>query len=40
MEHHETQGELVKLALLSEFKDIQSISDLTGRDRFTSGIRK
>ncbi len=40
MEHHETQGELVKLALHSEFKDIQSISDLTGRDRFTSGIRK
>ena len=40
MEHHEIQGELAKSALLAEFKDIQSISDLTGRDRFTSGIRK
>jgi release factor glutamine methyltransferase len=39
MEHHETQGELVKSALMSEFKNIQSISDLTGRDRFTSGVR-
>jgi release factor glutamine methyltransferase len=39
MEHHETQGELVKNALMSEFKNIQSISDLTGRDRFTSGIK-
>jgi release factor glutamine methyltransferase len=40
MEHHETQGELIKVAMSSEFKDIQGISDLTGRDRFTSGIRK
>jgi release factor glutamine methyltransferase len=39
MEHHETQRELVKNAMLSEFKNIQSISDLTGRDRFTSGIK-
>ena len=39
MEHHETQGEMVKSALMSEFKNIQSISDLTGRDRFTSGIK-
>ena len=39
MEHHETQHELVKSALHSEFKNIQSISDLTGRDRFTSGIK-
>lgn len=39
MEHHETQRELIKYALQSEFKDIQSISDLTGRDRFTSGIK-
>jgi release factor glutamine methyltransferase len=39
MEHHESQGELVKDALLTEFKDIQSISDLTGRDRFTSGVK-
>ena len=39
MEHHETQQELVKNALQSEFKNIQSISDLTGRDRFTLGIK-
>lgn len=39
MEHHETQRELVNNALQSEFKNIQSISDLTGRDRFTSGIK-
>ena len=39
MEHHETQRELVKNALQSEFKNIQNISDLTGRDRFTSGIK-
>ena len=39
LEHHETQRELIKSALQSEFKDIQSISDLTGRDRFTSGIK-
>ena len=39
MEHHETQHQLVKHAMQAEFKNIQSISDLTGRDRFTSGIR-
>ena len=39
MEHHETQRDLVKNSMLSEFKNIQSISDLTGRDRFTSGIK-
>ena len=39
MERHETQGELVKQALSLDFKNIQSISDLTGRDRFTSGVR-
>ena len=39
MEHHETQGNLVKHAMASEFSNIQSISDLTGRDRFTSGIK-
>ena len=39
MEHHETQRELVNNAMQSEFKNIQSISDLTGRDRFTSGIK-
>ena len=39
MEHHETQLELVKKSMESDFKNIQSISDLTGRDRFTSGIK-
>ena len=39
MEHHETQGKLVKQAMASEFTNIQGISDLTGRDRFTFGIK-
>jgi release factor glutamine methyltransferase len=39
MEHHETQRELVKSAMQEEFKNIQNISDLTSRDRFTSGIK-
>ena len=39
MEHHETQGKQIKQAMASEFTDIQGISDLTGRDRFTSGIK-
>jgi release factor glutamine methyltransferase len=39
LEHHESQGELVKRAMASEFTDVQGISDLTGRDRFTSGKR-
>jgi release factor glutamine methyltransferase len=39
MEHHETQADLVKGVMASEFTDIQGISDLTSRDRFTSGIK-
>jgi release factor glutamine methyltransferase len=39
MEHHETQGKLVKHAMATEFTNIQSISDLASRDRFTSGIK-
>ena len=39
MEHHEQQSELVKNVMVDNFTNIQSISDLTGRDRFTSGIR-
>ena len=39
MEHHETQADLVKGAMASEFTNIQGISDFTGRDRFTSGIK-
>jgi release factor glutamine methyltransferase len=39
LEHHESQGELVKKVMAKEFNNIQGISDLTGRDRFTSGKR-
>ena len=39
LEHHESQGELVKKVMANEFNKIQGISDLTGRDRFTSGKR-
>jgi release factor glutamine methyltransferase len=39
LEHHESQGELVKKVMVNEFNNIQGISDLTGRDRFTSGKR-
>jgi release factor glutamine methyltransferase len=39
LEHHESQGELVKKVMANEFNNIQGISDLTGRDRFTSGKR-
>ena len=39
LEHHESQGELVKKVMAKEFNSIQGISDLTGRDRFTSGKR-
>lgn len=39
IEHHESQGNLVKNAMAADFANIQGISDLTGRDRFTSGIR-
>jgi release factor glutamine methyltransferase len=39
LEHHESQGELVKKVMANEFSNIQGISDLTGRDRFTSGKR-
>lgn len=39
IEHHESQGQLIKRAMANEFSNLQGISDLTGRDRFTSGIR-
>jgi release factor glutamine methyltransferase len=39
LEHHESQGELVKKVMANDFNNIQGISDLTGRDRFTSGKR-
>ena len=40
MEHHEMQSDLVKKAMAESFSSIQTHSDLTGRDRFTSARRK
>jgi release factor glutamine methyltransferase len=40
MEHHEMQSDLVKKAMAESFNSIQTHSDLTGRDRFTSARRK
>jgi len=40
MEHHEMQSDLVKNAMAESFNSIQTHSDLTGRDRFTSARRK
>jgi release factor glutamine methyltransferase len=40
MEHHEMQSDLVKNAMAESFISIQTHSDLTGRDRFTSARRK
>ena len=40
MEHHEMQSNLVTNAMAENFTSIQTHSDLTGRDRFTSARRK
>jgi release factor glutamine methyltransferase len=40
MEHHEMQSDLVTNAMAENFTSIQTHSDLTGRDRFTSARRK
>ncbi len=40
MEHHEMQSDLVNNAMAENFSSIQTHSDLTGRDRFTSARRK
>lgn len=40
IEHHETQADLVGTALATDFISIKCVSDLTGRPRFTSAIRK
>lgn len=40
MEHHEMQSDLVKNAMAESFSSMQTRSDLTGRDRFTSARRK
>jgi release factor glutamine methyltransferase len=40
MEHHEMQSNLVTNAMAENFTSMQTHSDLTGRDRFTSARRK
>ena len=39
-EHHEKQGELVRGVLARDFLPAQTHADLTGRDRFTSAIKR
>ncbi len=40
IEHHEKQGELIRKILAQDFLSAQTHTDLTGRDRFTSAIRR
>ena len=40
IEHHESQEALMVAALESDFTEIKSVKDLTGRPRFTTGMRK
>lgn len=40
IEHHEKQGELIRKILSQDFLPAQTHADLTGRDRFTSAIRR
>lgn len=39
-EHHEKQGELIRGVLVRDFLPAQTHADLTGRDRFTSAIKR
>ena len=39
-EHHEKQGEQIRKMLAKDFLPAQTHADLTGRDRFTSAIRR
>ena len=39
-EHHEKQGELIRSELARDFLPAQTHADLTGRDRFTSAIKR
>ena len=39
-EHHEKQGELIRGVLAQDFLPAQTHADLTGRDRFTSAIKR
>lgn len=40
IEHHEKQGEPIRKILAQDFLPAQTHADLTGRDRFTSAIRR
>jgi release factor glutamine methyltransferase len=39
-EHHEKQGELIRKLLAQDFLPAQTHADLTGRDRFTSAVKR
>jgi len=39
LEHDQTQGELIKELLSSDYEEINSFNDLTGRPRFTTAVR-
>jgi release factor glutamine methyltransferase len=39
-DHHEKQGELIRGVLARDFLPAQTHADLTGRDRFTSAIKR
>jgi release factor glutamine methyltransferase len=39
-EHHEKQGQLVRDALVKDYLPAQTHADLTGRDRFTSAVKR
>lgn len=39
-EHHERQAELIRKLLASDFLPAQTHADLTGRDRFTSAVKR
>jgi release factor glutamine methyltransferase len=39
-EHHERQAELIRNLLAKDFLPAQTHADLTGRDRFTSAVKR
>jgi release factor glutamine methyltransferase len=39
-EHHEKQGELIRGLLVKDYLPAQTHADLTGRDRFTSAVKR
>ncbi len=40
IEHHESQGDLIKAELEPHFESVTTQNDLTGRPRFTTGTRR